>query len=44
MSRKTDFVVVGADPGSKYQKALELKIPILSEEEFLRLLAGGDSE
>lgn len=32
VSKKTDFVVVGSDPGSKYQKALDLKIPILDEE------------
>mgnify|MGYP005837923335 CR=1 FL=1 len=38
VSRKTDYVVVGKDPGSKYQKALELGIEILNEEEFLRML------
>ncbi|MGQ9779676.1 MAG: NAD-dependent DNA ligase LigA [Bacillota bacterium] len=38
VSRKTDYVVVGKDPGSKYQKALELGITILREEEFLKML------
>ena len=38
VSRKTDFVVVGENPGSKYQKALQLGIKILTEEEFLRLV------
>ncbi|MDX9753054.1 MAG: NAD-dependent DNA ligase LigA [bacterium] len=37
VSKKTDFVLVGADPGSKYVKALELGIPILTEDEFKRL-------
>lgn len=38
VSKKTSYVVVGANPGSKYQKAQELKIQILTEEQFLKLL------
>lgn len=38
VSRKTDMVVVGENPGSKYQKALELGVPVVNEEEFLRIL------
>lgn len=38
VSKKTDFVVVGEDPGSKYDKALELGITILNEEDFLKLV------
>jgi DNA ligase (NAD+) len=35
---KTDYLVVGADPGSKLEKAQGLKIPILDEAAFLELL------
>ena len=42
VSKKTDFVVVGADPGSKLDKAKELGRPILSEAEFVRMLHGGE--
>lgn len=35
VSKKTDFVVVGEDPGSKYEKAKKLGVKILSEKEFL---------
>ena len=34
VSKKTSAVIVGANPGSKYEKAKELGIPIWTEEEF----------
>ncbi|MEV6601929.1 NAD-dependent DNA ligase LigA [Actinoplanes sp. NPDC051346] len=41
VSKKTGFVVVGDNPGSKYDKALQLKVPVLDEEGFAVLLAQG---
>ena len=38
VSAKTDYVVVGADPGSKYAKARELDVTILDEGAFEKLL------
>ena len=38
VSRKTDFVVVGENPGSKYDKAKKLGVKTISEEEFLELI------
>lgn len=37
VSKKTDYVVVGTDPGSKYDKAKELGVTILDEREFEKL-------
>jgi DNA ligase (NAD+) len=41
VSKKTDFVVVGDAPGSKYDKALQLGVPVLDEDGFRVLLADG---
>jgi DNA ligase (NAD+) len=41
VSKKTAYVVAGDSPGSKYDKAVELGVPILDEDGFRRLLAGG---
>ncbi|MDE2388413.1 MAG: NAD-dependent DNA ligase LigA [Betaproteobacteria bacterium] len=39
VSKKTDYVVVGADPGSKYDKAVSLGVPILDEAGLVSILA-----
>ena len=41
VSKKTDYVVAGDSPGSKYDKAVELGVPILDEDGFRKLLAEG---
>ncbi|MEV6314606.1 NAD-dependent DNA ligase LigA [Streptomyces sp. NPDC051776] len=41
VSKKTSFVVVGDNPGSKYDKALQLKVPVLDEDGFTVLLQQG---
>jgi len=38
VSKKTDYVVAGEDPGSKYQKAQKIGVPIINEEEFKKLI------
>jgi len=38
VSKNTDFVVVGENPGSKYDKAKELGIKIINEEEFKKMI------
>jgi len=41
VSKKTAYVVAGDSPGSKYDKAVELGVPILDEDGFAKLLAEG---
>jgi DNA ligase (NAD+) len=41
VSKKTSFVVVGDSPGSKYDKAVQLKVPVLDEAGFRVLLERG---
>lgn len=44
VSKKTAYVVAGDAPGSKYDKAVELGVPILDEEGFVKLLAEGPAD
>lgn len=37
VSKKTDYLLLGKDPGSKYQKAITLGVTILTEEEFKKI-------
>ncbi len=41
VSKKTDFVVVGDSPGTKYDKAVQLGVPVLDETGFATLLEQG---
>jgi DNA ligase (NAD+) len=43
VSKKTDYVVVGADPGSKADKARSFGVEVLTEEAFRSLVTGGDA-
>ncbi len=40
VSKKTNIVLVGENPGSKYEKALSLGIEIMSEDEFIKIVEG----
>lgn len=40
VSKKTDYVVAGENPGSKYDKAKSLDIKILSLDELYKLVGG----
>lgn len=39
ISKNISYVVVGENPGSKYNKAVELKLNIINEEEFLKIIS-----
>ena len=37
VSKKTDYVIAGEEPGSKFQNALKLGVTIINEEEFKKI-------
>jgi DNA ligase (NAD+) len=39
ISKKVDFVVAGEDPGSKFDKAKDLGVKVLTEEEFKKMVS-----
>lgn len=41
VTKDTNYVVVGTDPGSKLEKAKKMGIPIITEDEFLKLVKNG---
>ena len=43
VSKKTSFVVAGEAAGSKYDKAVELGVPILTEDELVRIIESGEA-
>jgi len=43
VSRKTSFVVAGEDAGGKYDKALALGVPVLSEDDLVRIVRTGEA-
>ncbi|MBO7680017.1 MAG: hypothetical protein J6S75_10145, partial [Thermoguttaceae bacterium] len=43
VSSKTDYLVVGENPGSKLAEAQRLGVPVISEDELMTLLAGSGS-
>jgi len=42
VSKKTDYVVVGDDPGSKYEKAVKLGVAVIGEDDLLDLVRSHD--
>ena len=42
VSKKTDYVIVGDDPGSKYEKAKKLEVKILKEDEMWEMIGEAD--
>jgi DNA ligase (NAD+) len=43
VSKKTSFVVAGTDAGSKLERAIELGVAVLAEDDLVRVLATGES-
>jgi len=43
VSKKTGFVLAGTDPGGKLEKARQLGVRVIDEQEFMRILSGEDT-